>query len=82
MPTRNDGGGAGGDAVNLETKNVYLEFMVPDTPVKATIGLQGVTLHKGWFVSDDFAGCPFRHELRPCQHHRLLGRPSRSGGRR
>ncbi|MGD9209048.1 MAG: hypothetical protein PVH39_11215, partial [Syntrophobacterales bacterium] len=25
---RNSGGGAGGDAVNLETKNVYLEFMV------------------------------------------------------
>ncbi len=30
--SRNDGGGRGGDSVNLETKNVYLEFMVPDTP--------------------------------------------------
>jgi hypothetical protein len=63
--SRNDGGGAGGDAVNLETKNVYLEFMVPDTPVKATIGLQGVTLHKGWFISDDVAGARFDMNFDP-----------------
>jgi len=63
--TRNDGGGAGGDTVNLETKNVYLEFMVPDTPVKASIGLQGVTLHKGWFISDDVAGARFDMNFDP-----------------
>jgi len=62
---RNDGGGAGGDTVNLETKNVYLEFMVPDTPVKATVGLQGVTLHKGWFISDDVAGARFDMNFDP-----------------
>ena len=63
--TRNQGGGIGGDAVNLETKNIYLEFMVPDTPVKATMGLQGITLHKGWFISDDAAGARFDMNFDP-----------------
>jgi len=62
---RNDGGGLGGDVVNLETKNVYLEFMVPDTPVKATLGLQGVTLHKGWFISDDIGAARFDMNFDP-----------------
>jgi hypothetical protein len=63
--SRNDGGGLGGDTVNLETKNIYLEFMVPDTPVKATIGLQGVTLHKGWFISDDVSAARFDMNFDP-----------------
>ncbi len=63
--TRNDGGGLDSDTVNLETKNVYLEFMVPDTPVKATMGLQGITLHKGWFVSGDFAAARFDMNFDP-----------------
>jgi len=63
--TRNSGGGLGGDSVNLETKNVYLEFMVPDTPVKATLGLQGVTLHKGWFISDDVSAARFDMNFDP-----------------
>jgi hypothetical protein len=63
--SRNDGGGRGGDSVNLETKNIYLEFMVPDTPVKATIGLQGITLHKGWFASDDFSAARFDMNFDP-----------------
>ena len=62
---RNDGGGLGGDTVNLETKNIYLEFMVPDTPVKATIGLQGITLHKGWFISDDISAARFDMNFDP-----------------
>jgi hypothetical protein len=62
---RNDGGGLGGDRVNLETKNVYLEFMVPDTPVKATIGLQGVALHRGWFIDDDVAATRFDMNFDP-----------------
>jgi len=62
---RNSGGGLGGDTINLETKNVYLEFMVPDTPVKATLGLQGVTLHKGWFISDDIGAARFDMNFDP-----------------
>jgi hypothetical protein len=49
----------------LETKNIYLEFMVPDTPVKATLGLQGITLHKGWLVSDDFSAAKFDMNFDP-----------------
>ena len=62
---RNQGGGLGGDSINLETKNVYLEFMVPDTPVRATMGLQGITLHKGWFVSDDLSAAKFDMNFDP-----------------
>ena len=62
---RNQGGGLGGDSINLETKNVYLEFMVPDTPVKATLGLQGITLHKGWFISDDIGAARFDMNFDP-----------------
>jgi len=39
--TRNSGGGAGGDAVNLETKNLYASIKIPETPVSVTLGLQG-----------------------------------------
>ncbi len=56
---RNEGGGLGGDTINLETKNVYLEFMVPDTPMKATLGLQGLALHRGWFIDDDISAARF-----------------------
>jgi hypothetical protein len=62
---RNQGGGLGGDSINLETKNVYLEFMVPDTPLKATMGLQGITLHKGWWISDDAGGARFDMNFDP-----------------
>jgi hypothetical protein len=62
---RNSGGGLGGDSVNLETKNVYLEFMVPDTPVKATLGLQGVALHRGWFFDDDVSAARFDMNFDP-----------------
>jgi hypothetical protein len=37
---RNSGGALGGDKVNLETKNIYLWFKVPDTSLDFTVGLQ------------------------------------------
>ena len=48
---RNQGFAANGDSINLETKNVYLWFKVPNTPVDFTVGLQG--------YSDEFAGLLF-----------------------
>jgi hypothetical protein len=45
---RNSGGALGGDRVQIETKNLYLWFKVPDTSVGVTVGLQG--------QSDDYAG--------------------------
>jgi hypothetical protein len=62
---RNQGGAVRADSINLETKNVYLEMMVPDTPVKATLGLQGVTLHQGWFFSNDVAAARFDMNFDP-----------------
>ena len=65
VDARGDGGGRAGDSVNLETKNVYLQFMVPDTPVRATIGLQGISSHKGWFHSDDYSAARFDMNFDP-----------------
>jgi len=48
---RNQGFASNGDSINLETKNVYLWFKVPDTPLSFTVGLQG--------YSDIFAGLLF-----------------------
>ena len=54
---RGVGGGAGADSVNLETKNVYLDFKIPSTPVKATVGVQPFTdAYKGIFYTNDAAG--------------------------
>ncbi|HSH68857.1 MAG TPA: hypothetical protein VK997_02985 [Deferrisomatales bacterium] len=39
--TRNSGGGLAGDTVNIETKNLYAAFKIPETPVAFTVGLQG-----------------------------------------
>jgi hypothetical protein len=63
--TRGSGGGLGADGVNLETKNVYLEMMIPDTPVKATLGLQGIALHRGWWIDDDAAAARFDMNFDP-----------------
>jgi hypothetical protein len=41
--SRNAGGALGGDRVNLETKNVYLWFKLPNTSLDFTVGLQNQT---------------------------------------
>ena len=54
---RGVGGGAGADSVNMETKNVYLDFKIPSTPVNAKVGIQGFTdAYKGIFFNNDAAG--------------------------
>ena len=45
---RNQGGALGADSIQIETKNVYLWFKVPDTSLDFTVGLQN--------QSDDYAG--------------------------
>jgi len=45
---RNEGGALGGDSIQIETKNLYLWFKVPDTSLDFSVGL-----HNG---SDDYAG--------------------------
>jgi len=54
---RGQGAGLGGDNVNLETKNVYLDFNLPSTKVNMKVGLQGWTdAYKGIFFTDDVGG--------------------------
>lgn len=53
---RNQGGAMEADSINLETKNVYMEFAVPDLPVTARAGIQPVDdMYKGVFLSADAA---------------------------
>jgi hypothetical protein len=49
--SRNLGGALGGDRINLETKNVYLWFKLPNTSLDFTVGLQN--------QSDAYAGLLF-----------------------
>lgn len=41
--SRNAGAALGGDRVNLETKNIYIWFKLPDTSLDFTVGLQSQT---------------------------------------
>lgn len=55
--TRNQGGALEADAVNLETKNVYLDFNIPSTPVNVKAGIQPYKdAFKGAFLDADIAG--------------------------
>jgi hypothetical protein len=57
VATRNGGGGVGADQTNLETKNIYLEFKIPSTPVVVKAGIQGFTdNYKGIIFNNDAAG--------------------------
>jgi hypothetical protein len=59
--TRNSGGAMEADAVNLETKWVYLDFKIPATPVKVTAGIQPYyDKLKGTFLDADIAGVNFK----------------------
>lgn len=58
---RNQGGGVGGDGLNLETKNLYVETKFPGTPLIATIGLQGfLDSYDNNISGSDGAGLTFR----------------------
>lgn len=53
---RNSGGAIGADTVNLETKNVYLDFNIPSTPMNFKVGIQPlVDSYKGVFFNTDVA---------------------------
>ena len=54
---RGVGAGAGGDSVNLETKNVFLDFNIPSTKVNMKLGLQPWSdAYKGIIFNNDLAG--------------------------
>jgi hypothetical protein len=59
------GGNVGADTVNLETKNIYVEFGIPTTPVKALVGTQGINLLNSWIIDDDFAAAVLKAKMEP-----------------
>lgn len=59
------GGNTGADAVNVETKNVYVEFNIPQTPVTAFVGIQGINLLSSWIIDDDFSAAVLRAKFDP-----------------
>lgn len=55
--TRGEGGRIGADGVNLETKNVYLDFKCPLTGANFKAGIQPIAdAYKGIFLNADAAG--------------------------
>lgn len=59
------GGRVGADSVNVETKNVYVEFGIPTVPVKAKVGIQGINLLDSWIVDDDFSAAVLEGKFTP-----------------
>jgi len=59
------GGGVGADSINLEMKNVYAEFNIPNIPVRSAVGVQGIAMQNGWIIDDDFSGAKFTTKLDP-----------------
>ena len=59
------GGGVGADSINLEMKNAYVDFAVPYTPMRSTLGVQGLAFMTGWIVDDDFSSAAFSTKFDP-----------------
>jgi hypothetical protein len=57
------GGSRGLDGVNIETKNVYVDFTMD--PVRCQLGGQGVVLHRGFWLDDDFMAARFDAKFDP-----------------
>ena len=54
---RNQGGAVEADSINLETKNVYMEFTVPAMPTRVKAGIMPFDdAYKGIFFTADVAG--------------------------
>jgi hypothetical protein len=57
----------GTDQVQLEIKHAYLEFVIPNTPLTATIGMQGFVLGRGrpLFINNDAPGIRLTAKFAP-----------------
>lgn len=67
---RNQGAGLEADSINLETKNFYLWFNVPNTSVKVTAGLQNQTDSFGGMIFGyaDMAGIFVTGKMAPVEY--------------
>lgn len=64
---RNGGGALSADSVQLETKEVYVWFKIPDTSIQGKIGMQSVNDHYAGIFSNaaDMAGMFFNGAFEP-----------------
>jgi hypothetical protein len=59
---RGQGGAIGADSVNLETKNIYLDWTIPSQNLNAKVGMQGYDdAFSGIIFSSDMAGILLTH---------------------
>ena len=59
---RNQGGAIGADTVNIETKNLYLDWTLPTCNLNAKVGMQGYDdAFSGIIFGDDMAGVLLTH---------------------
>ncbi|HOV86512.1 MAG TPA: hypothetical protein PLM79_09130 [Syntrophobacteraceae bacterium] len=63
--TLGKGGRVGSDAQNVETKNAYIDFNIPNTPVKIISGIQTLNLLNSWIVDDDFSAIVAKAKFEP-----------------
>jgi hypothetical protein len=69
-------GALGADGINIETKNAYLDLKLPNTPVAARLGIQGVAdlgLQNA-YVNDDMAAAAFMLQISPVSLNLILAK--------
>lgn len=63
------GGQVGSDGVNLETKNIYVDFKVPDSTHNIRLGIQGIKdAFNGVVFFDDMAAAKFSGKFGPVDY--------------
>ncbi|MBC7357330.1 MAG: hypothetical protein H5U10_02220 [Desulfacinum sp.] len=60
-----DTGDVGADGKDVEIKNLYLDFNIPNTPINAKLGVQGIVAMQGWIADDDFSAAVFTMPFEP-----------------
>ena len=63
--TNTGSGNVGADSGSLNVKNVYLDFNIPNTPLQAKVGVQGIALLDSWIVDSDFSAAMLSANLKP-----------------
>jgi len=58
-------GNVGADTGSLNVKNVYFDFKIPQTPLTAKVGVQGINLVDSWIIDDDFSAALLQANLKP-----------------
>lgn len=59
------GGNVGADSGSLNAKNVYIDFNIPQTPLQAKVGVQGIALLDSWMIDSDFSAAMLHANLKP-----------------